>query len=372
MKEPATSDGHGKGRSKRPTPDLRTIRLRSQQLLGPRSTSPDEVVERILAVQAQDDRGFRLAVRSRSDGLVAEEVDRALGDRRLVVAWLNRGTLHLVRSEDYWWLHPLTAPRSASAINHRLRQLGVSRQQEDQGIDLVVASLESEGPLVRGELRARLDAEGVPTGGQALVHLLGAASLQGLVVRGPVVDGSQAFVSVRQWLGSAPQRLSRQDSLARLATRYLEGHGPATPEDLSKWAGVTLGDARVAFNEASGDVRPFGEAFVRSDSELEDSKYPPTRLLGSFDPILHGWSSREMWVCTHRSVVTTNGIFRPFILSEGRAKGIWRIPAEGIEVDLLESIDDDELAQLFEDARDVYRFLGRDVPPGVIRVNPPT
>jgi hypothetical protein len=372
MKRPETSDCDGEGGSSRRPPHLRTIRLRSQQLLGPRSSSPDEVVERILAVQAQDERGFRLAVRSRSDGLLADDVDHALDDHRLVVTWLNRGTLHLVRSEDYWWLHPLTAPRSASAINHRLRQLGVSREQEDRGVDVVVASLESEGPLVRGDLRARLDAEGVATKGQALVHLLCAASLRRLIVRGPVVGGGHAFVSVSEWLGSAPPQQSRQESLVRLATRYVEGHGPATSEDLSKWSGLTLGDARLAFKEASGDVRQIGEVFVRRDTELERSESPPTRLLGSFDPILHGWSSREMWVGEHRSVITTNGIFRPFVFSQGRVKGTWRFPLEGIEIDLLEPIDDEELAELIEDARDVYRFIGRDVPADVIRINPPT
>jgi hypothetical protein len=360
MMESDAFEREEKSGSIRLPPHLRVDRLRSQLLAGPRSSSPDEVVARILAVQGQDEVGFRLSVRSRSDGLVAEDVDGALNDRRLVVTWLNRGTLHLVRSEDYWWLHPLTAPRSATAINHRLRQLGVSRRQEDRGVDVVVGALESEGPLVRGDLRVRLEAEGVPTGGQTLVHLLGAASLRGLVVRGPVVDGGQAFVSVGQWLGPQPPRLSRQESLALLAMRYVAGHGPATSEDLSKWTGITLGDARLAFKEASGGLRQVGESFIGSGVELGYTGSAPTRLLGPFDPILHGWSSREMWVGVHQSVVTTNGIFRPFVLSGGRAKGT--------EIEPLEPIDGGDLAALIEDARDVYRFIGREVPLDVVRM----
>ena len=61
-------------------------------------------------MQGQDPRGARLAIRARTRGLTAAHVDRALtADRSLVITWLNRGTLHLTRSEDYWWLHPLTA-----------------------------------------------------------------------------------------------------------------------------------------------------------------------------------------------------------------------------------------------------------------------
>src|SRR5664280_1796976 len=92
--------------------DPRPARLDSQLLLGAPGGSPEGVVERLLAVQAQDERGFRLAVRSRTSGLIAADVDDALSVRRsMVVTWLNRGTLHLVSSQDYWWLHPLTAPR---------------------------------------------------------------------------------------------------------------------------------------------------------------------------------------------------------------------------------------------------------------------
>jgi hypothetical protein len=320
----------------------------------------------MLAVQAQDERGFRLAVRSRSDGLTVDDVDRELNDRRMVVTWLNRGTLHLVRSDDYWWLHPLTAPRSAATISHGLRELGISRGQADRGIDEVVRALETEGPLIRSELRERVDAVRVPTGGQALIYLLAAASLRGLIVRGPMLKGGHAFVAVRQWLGAEPPRLSRQESLARLLTRYLEGHGPAGPEDLSRWSGITLGDARSAFDEVSGSLRKVDVLLVGRDAGLGRSPSTPTRLLGAFDPILHGWSSREMWVGDHQSVVTTNGIFRPIVLSGGRTRGTWRFVNRRIEVNLLEPVADEAMSELVEDACDVYRFLGWDVPSDVI------
>src|SRR5262249_44350056 len=73
-------------------------RLTAQLVAGAPARDPVAVVERLLAVQAQDARGARLAVRSRSAGLTAADVDRALTDARsLLVTWLNRGTLHLVR-----------------------------------------------------------------------------------------------------------------------------------------------------------------------------------------------------------------------------------------------------------------------------------
>ena len=124
--------------------------------------------------------------------------------RRMVVTWLNRGTLHLVRSDDYRWLQALTAPRTLPAVGRRLRQLGVDPAAEERGVATVADALGTEGPLDRRALRDRLDRAGVPTAGQALVHLLAAASLRGLIVRGPVVDGHHAFVAVDDWLGPPP------------------------------------------------------------------------------------------------------------------------------------------------------------------------
>ena len=87
-------------------------RLTAQLLAGTPARDPVSVVDRLLAVQGQDERGVRLAIRARSAGLTAADIDRALTEERsLVVTWLNRGTLHLVCSEDYPWLQPLTTPR---------------------------------------------------------------------------------------------------------------------------------------------------------------------------------------------------------------------------------------------------------------------
>jgi len=186
-----------------PFEQLRRQRLLAQLLSGPMSDSPEAVVGHLLAVQAQDGRGFRLAIRSRTSGLSAVDVDTALDGGRLLVTWLNRGTLHLVRSEDYRWLHRLTAHRVLPGVERRLRQLGVDIGDQDRALEVIVDALESDGPLTRHQLRDRIEAEGVSTEGQALVHLLAAASLRGQVVRGPMASGHHAFVAVGQWL--APQ-----------------------------------------------------------------------------------------------------------------------------------------------------------------------
>ena len=63
------------------------------------------------------------------DRPAAADVDAALDDRTLVVSWLNRGTLHLVAAEDYWWLHPLTLPQLATTNVRRLARRASARSR---------------------------------------------------------------------------------------------------------------------------------------------------------------------------------------------------------------------------------------------------
>jgi DNA glycosylase AlkZ-like len=221
-------------------------RCAAQLLGGDPAGSAEEVAGRLLAIQAQDLRGARLTVRARSAGLSASDVDAALSQRRsLIVTWLNRGTLHLVRSEDYWWLHPLTTPQLRTGNSRRLAQEGVPPEDAERAVATVQAALATDGPLTRFQLRERVAAAGVRTEGQAMVHILALASIRGLIVRGPVAGRDQAFVLARDWLGTPPPGMSREAALGELARRYLAGHAPAADRDLAQWAGIGLRDARL-------------------------------------------------------------------------------------------------------------------------------
>src|SRR5215471_18094715 len=130
-------------------------RCAAQLLTGSSAATPVDVVTRLLAVQGQDARGARLAIRARTAGLTAADVDRALTeDRSLVITWLNRGTLHLVRTEDYWWLHPLMVRLQLhTAVSRVLSRASLTASDADTGVAVVEAALAANGPLTRIQLR---------------------------------------------------------------------------------------------------------------------------------------------------------------------------------------------------------------------------
>ena len=329
-------------------PHTRSAARFAAQLLGAeKATSVDGVVERLLAVQAQDQRAFRLAIRPRTVDVRAIDVDAALNDGRLVVSWLNRGTLHLVARDDYWWLHELTTPQLMTSCLRRLKQLGVDLDAAERGVAAIERAL-ADGPLTRAELREHVAAADVRTEGQALVHVLFLATLRGLVVRGPMRGGEQAFVLVRDWLGKRPA-FDRDRALAELARRYVRGHPYGDDRDLARWAHLSLGEAR----------RGLGDAGVAAEP-ARSAPLPPPMLLGAFEPVLLGWRDRS-WLLPDavqaQRLVTDNGIFRPFLLVDGIAVGTWKLAGGKVTLAPFDDLPDDEMAALRAEAAAVEAWL---------------
>src|SRR4051794_34918261 len=342
----------------RPSETELARRLTAQLLCGPPAADPSAVCERLLAVQGQDPRGARLAVRARTEGVTAGDVDRALTEERsLLITWLNRGTLHLVRSEDYPWLHALTTPPLLTSGSRRLRQEGVSPDAAERGMRTIEKALAEEGPLTRPQLRERLDRADVPTKGQALVHLLFLSTLRGIAVRGPMVGKEHAYVLVRDWLG--PQSpVDREAALAELARRYLVGHAPADNRDLARWAGLPLRDARAGLAAIAKRLVEREDGLVELKDSPEPAPIPSPRLLGAYDPVLLGWTSREEIVGRHQMLVTDNGLFRPFAMVKGQAVATWRLAGGKVTIDPLEQVGKKDAAALEADAARVLEFVG--------------
>ncbi len=318
---------------------------------------PVAVAERLLAVQGQDPRGARLAVRARTEGLAASDVDRALSEQRsLLITWLNRGTLHLVRSEDYPWLHALTTPPLLTSSTRRLSQEGVSPADAERGVETIERSLAEEGPLTRAQLGERLEVADVPIQGQALIHLFFLATLRGIAVRGPMVGKQHAYALTRDWLGPQ-QRIDRELALAELARRYLVGHGPADDRDLARWAGLPLRDARAGLAAIAPELAQRPDGLVDLAKRSPAAPLPAPRLLGAFDPLLLGWTARDDVVGEHKLLVTMNGIFRPFALVGGRAVGTWRFARGKVGLEPLEKLTKKATKALEADAADIERFL---------------
>ena len=345
-------------------------RVRAQVLTGLRPADPVEAVRRVGALQAQDARALRLAIRARTTGVDAPAVQRALAEPgRLVVTWLMRGTLHAVPAGDVRWLLALLRPARSSGRTRRLA-LGLDDHLLDTALPIAVELL-AAGPLTRSELADRLRAAGVPLGpGQAPAHLLSVAAREGLVCRGPDRDGEPTYVRLSDWLpGAQPvDPVERDVALARLAHRYLTGHGPAGAADLAAWSGLPLRDARTGLGAlaAAGEVegvRIGGAPAYRLPGEPSPEDRT-VRLVPAFDEYLLGYRGRALALDAahaHR-IQAGGGIVHPAVLLGGRIIGTWRQRrGDGgliVAVEPFRRLPRGTRAALAAEAADIGRFLG--------------
>jgi Winged helix DNA-binding domain len=332
-------------------------RLTAQLLAGPPARSALAVAERLLAIQGQDPRAARLAVRARTVGVDAADVDRELTEERsLVITTLNRGTLHLVRSEDYPLLQSLTTPPLMTASAARLAGDGLDAATSARAVDLIDRSIAEEGPLTRVQLRERLARAGIPHLERSLVHLVFRASIEGRIVRGPMVGRQHAFARVSDWLSPAPPP-PREVALAELARRYLAGHGPASDRDLARWAGLPLRDARAGLGAIAGELRELPGGLVDLARRGRAAPLPQPRLLGAFEPLLLGWASRADVLGGSEADVVSGGVFRNFALVGGRGVAVWRLQGSAVEIEPFAELGAGDAAALARDGEAIKRFL---------------
>lgn len=247
--------------------EVRGERMARQRLVG--EPFPDLVscVGTLGAVQFQEfeDSLWSLARRTH-DRPARDAIAAEIAEGRLVRHHVLRPTWHVVRIEDLGWMLDLTADRIRAQSRPQMRATGVL-DHRDRLVGLVGEIVESaEGPLTRKEIGAALAERGVELKGQALGHITVSAELDKVVTTGPRRGSWDTFVPFASRIPTV--ELDREEALVRLATMYLAGHAPATARDFAWWAGLTLTDAKRAFEQVEvDDVAPTtsdGTAFILS------------------------------------------------------------------------------------------------------------
>jgi hypothetical protein len=250
-----------------------------------------------------------------------------------------------------------------------------------RAVHLIDEALAAHGPLTRAEVAAILAPHGIPTAGQATIHLLGRAALEGVICLGPLRGRQLTYVLIDDWIGRG-RPLAREAALAELTRRYLAAFGPATPEDLAAWSGLPLRDVRAGWQQVAGALlavssegRPAWLLAERADW-LADSPgtSPEVRLLPRYDTYLLGYRSRE-WVVAPafaRRIHPGGGIIHPALLVDGRACGTWastrRRTNLEIAVEPFEPLPPAVVAGLEVEVASIGHFLGQ---PAVLRLGPP-
>ncbi|HLP08787.1 MAG TPA: winged helix DNA-binding domain-containing protein [Opitutaceae bacterium] len=281
------------------------------------------------ALQAQDYENSLWAVGVRTRAATRTTVERAIAERKIVRTWTMRGTWHLAPAADVRWMQDLLAARQLPAIRRRSEELGFSEAEVRRARAVVEKVLAGGRVLPRPELIRHLAEAGCRTDEQCGNHLLRRFGNEGLLCSAVPVNRETTFALRDEWIRSSTT-LNRESSLAELARRYFQSHGPATADDLAWWSGLPLGEVRVAIAAAglalARENIDGGEHWTAADAAPPPA-LSPVELLPGFDEHLLGFQDRTAVLDdAYAGEVCPggNGVFRPTLVVRGRVAGIWK------------------------------------------------
>lgn len=249
-----------------------SARLATQRLSGPPAADPAQVVRELLCVQSQDAPLAQAMIALRCSEATDETVRAALAAGDLVRTHVLRPTWHYVAAPDLRWLLQLTSPKVESGMAARHRQLELDEPRVAAGLEVLAGRLKGRNFTNRDDLGTELAGQDVltredPQFGQQVGHLLLLGELRGLVCSAPAATVEHQYALLEEVVSPAPER-ERQQAITELVGRFVAGHGPVALTDLTRWARVTLGEARAALTQ-------LGDQLVRVSVNGEELWYAP-------------------------------------------------------------------------------------------------
>ena len=335
------------------------------------------MVRHLLAVQSQDYAGAKWALGQRVAGVTDTDIDRAFDAGEILRTHVLRPTWHFVAPEDLRWLLALTAPRVHQANGYQYRLLEIDDELVAGAAAVFRRVLGGSGAKTREELGQDLDAAGIEAAGLRLGYLIAHAELEAIVCSGPRKGRRQTYALVDERVPPAPPR-AREEALAELARRYIEGHGPAQAIDLAWWSGLSVRDARTALALASPPLmretvsgREFWFAPDASATEAPAAALPTAspvvHLLPNYDELLIAFRDRSdaMDPQLPPPARVAAEILNHLIVRDGLGVGGWRRKDEGrairVELNPLVALDEAERDALRGALDKLSAFLARPV-----------
>ena len=308
--------------------EISLIRLISQQIETPMATTVRELVGQMGAMQAQDFAMAKWAIGKRLRPTDDLEVERAIDRGEVVRTHLMRPTWHLVAAEDIYWMLELTAPQVKSTTRSYDQKLELTEALLAKSRKLILASLKDGNHLTREELMSIHEKAGIATDLNRPQHIMLRSELDGIVCNGARKGNKHTYALLSERVPKN-QNITKEEALHRIAWKYFSSHGPATLKDFVWWSGLHVGDARNALEmirtnliaEKIGDETYWLTNSIGQLAEPENSVH----LLPAFDEFLISYRDRSASIPQENfaRAVSSNGIFRPIIVINGKVAGLW-------------------------------------------------
>ena len=306
------------------------IRQLNQNLICSEFKSPEEVVDYMGAMQAQDYRMMRWAVAMRTQKPSMSVFKKAFDDGNIIRLHLMRGTWQLVSAENYWWLLDLFAPRAISVIKGWMRsnKIEISEKELIKIREMIALEAEDKGSVTKEDIVRALKEKDIELNDRCLSYHIRLAELAGTICSGELLPNKTTYALASSRI-KPTNSIERDEALKRIARLYFKSRQPATFEDFVWWSGLTITDCRKAIH-LLGDYlhqqKLFGEEFyLTDDCKVHSSYQEEYQLIPSYDEYLISYKSRHLVLSSEykHKAHNNNGIFQPIIAHQGVICGNW-------------------------------------------------
>lgn len=299
------------------------LRLQSHWLVDKPFATPAEVVRHYGCIQSQDLYQATRVVASRTDNASYDNIKQACRDWSIIRTWPMRGTLHYIAPEYVHWLLDICASKTLASFIKRREFLWISPKHAEQALSIIDSSLRGWKSLTRSQIGQVLLEWWIPMQTQRVYHLTCYAATSKLICFGPPTDTEETFVLLDEWVSK--KNTTTQENYTELARMYIRSHGPCTVDDLARWSGLWKWESKKAIELVQHEFEKLeynGKQYFYQNYEKTKSDFG-LRLLWWFDEYFLAYKDRSIVadIEHHGKLFTTNGIFFPLIMLDGKI--IW-------------------------------------------------
>jgi hypothetical protein len=312
-------------------------RLVSQGLTGPQFETVEQVIESMVAMQAQERVVAPWSLGQRTRDAVASDVQDALANGSILRTHVLRPTWHYVSNADARWLLELSAPRVHGLNRPYYRKFELDAALLAKCCQIMARALDGSRHQTRIELQQVLDAAGVSASGLRLGYILMYAELERVICSGPPRGKHHTYALFDERVPSGPA-LSQDESLAALAEKFFTSRGPATVKDYCAWSSLTMKQATHGLEQAKDklELRQVDglNYWMPSESQPASTGGHQIDLLQGYDELIMSYSETRP-VHAPRDIRNMPTGVRPFlhvVILDGQFAGRWQRQARSKDV----------------------------------------
>lgn len=344
-----------------------SLRMANQQLNVHDKTSIQELVSYMGIMQAQDFAMSKWAVGMRLENASEHSVEAAINKAEIIRIHVLRPTWHFVAADDVHLMLQLSAQPIKASMKGRHKQMGLTEALFKKSNKIIERAL-SKKHCTREELMKDLIKQKIVVTENRSSHIMLRAELDGIVCSGEISNNKFTYALLDERINNK-KHYSKEEALQLLATKYFQSHGPAKLSDFMWWCGInkTTATHAVSVLDKSFVKESFKKETYWLKQESKTSGLSNVLLLPSYDEYIISYKDRSQMVdnAASKKVISSNGIFWPVVLVNGKVAGKWSRKIINNEVkinyDLFSPVSSSAKRKLKKSASQYAKFINKKI-----------